>query len=242
MTEAKRDYQAALRPPAARPQYAWYGLGQIAEAQDDTVAARDFYAKAVTADPDYALAAERLAALGGPPRAAIADPQAAGALHPAKPCRRPARYAGIIRLRDQAGRSDGTMCCSPPAPQADQDPAPAGRAAKRLRRPAACQRSAARPPNRPRQFVRQTPRGSVRRGEVQLGAWRSEAEAKAGWDKAQAQAAELLAGSQPHVVAADLPGKGRYYRLRVSPASGQSRGQFCDSLTAKGVGCFPVRD
>jgi cell division septation protein DedD len=80
------------------------------------------------------------------------------------------------------------------------------------------------------------------KGEVQLGAFRSEAEAKAGWGKAQAQAADLLSGYQPHVVAADIPGKGRYYRLRLSPASGVSPRQFCDSLTAKGVGCFPVRD
>ena len=79
-------------------------------------------------------------------------------------------------------------------------------------------------------------------GEVQLGAWRSEAEARAGWQKAQVQARELLAGLRPHVLAADLPGKGVYYRLRVSPGAGVSRSQFCDRVSAAGVTCFPVRD
>ena len=82
--------------------------------------------------------------------------------------------------------------------------------------------------------------GSSATSEVQLGAWRSEAEARAGWQKAQGRARDLLAGLQPHVVAADIPGRGRYYRLRVSP--GTSRSQFCDSLGAKGVTCFPARD
>lgn len=77
---------------------------------------------------------------------------------------------------------------------------------------------------------------------MQLGAWRSEEEARAGWNKAAANAPDLLAGLQPHVVAADIPEKGRYYRLRVAPGGGLSRSQFCDSLTAKGVACFPARD
>ena len=40
----------------------------------------------------------------------------------------------------------------------------------------------------------------------------------------------------------DLPGRGRYYRLRVAPAPGANRSQLCDSLAAAGVACFPVRD
>jgi hypothetical protein len=80
------------------------------------------------------------------------------------------------------------------------------------------------------------------KGEVQLGAWRSEAEAAAGWEKAEQQAQSFLAGLKPRVMMADLPGRGRYYRLRVTPAAGQSRSQFCDDLTARGIACFPVRD
>jgi cell division septation protein DedD len=97
-------------------------------------------------------------------------------------------------------------------------------------------------PPAPVQPARQAAANQSAEGEVQLGAFRSEAEARAAWAKAQTQAAELLSGREPRVVVADLPGKGRYYRLRVIPASGVSQRQFCDSLTAKGLGCFPVRD
>jgi cell division septation protein DedD len=97
-------------------------------------------------------------------------------------------------------------------------------------------------PPAPVQSARQPAADHSAKGEVQLGAFRSEAEARAAWAKAQGQAGEFLAGRQPHVVVADLPGKGRYYRLRINPASGVSQRQFCESLTAKGLGCFPVRD
>jgi tetratricopeptide (TPR) repeat protein len=74
LTEARRDYLASLSLGSARPQFTYYGLGQIAEAQHDKEAARGFYAKAVGADPGYRLASERLTELGGPPETAIADP------------------------------------------------------------------------------------------------------------------------------------------------------------------------
>jgi hypothetical protein len=79
-------------------------------------------------------------------------------------------------------------------------------------------------------------------GEVQLGAWRSQAEAEAGWDKARGAAPGPLGRLQPHIVMADLPGRGRYYRLRVAATPGQSRAGLCDRLVAQGVACLPARD
>ena len=78
--------------------------------------------------------------------------------------------------------------------------------------------------------------------EVQLGAWRSQAEADAGWAKAKAKAPNQIGRLNPRIVTADLPGKGRYYRLRTSPAAGQSQAALCDSLMATGLACIPVRD
>jgi hypothetical protein len=77
---------------------------------------------------------------------------------------------------------------------------------------------------------------------VQLGAWRSQAEAQAGWAKATAKAGEALDGLSPNIVAADIQGKGRYWRLRVSPTVGQSETRFCAVLVAKGLACLPARD
>jgi tetratricopeptide (TPR) repeat protein len=79
------------------------------------------------------------------------------------------------------------------------------------------------------------------KGQVQLGAWRSEEEAGAGWNRAMRQAPDLLDGLSPHIVAADVPGRGRYYRLRAGPVAGPA-GELCAALTARGQDCIPARD
>src|ERR1700753_2055236 len=75
LDEAKRDYRAAFGA-GSKGQYVWYGLGQIAEGQKDVATARDYYARAIIVDPNYALASERLGAPGGPPNTVVAGSQA----------------------------------------------------------------------------------------------------------------------------------------------------------------------
>jgi len=77
--------------------------------------------------------------------------------------------------------------------------------------------------------------------EIQIGAWRSAAKAEAGWEEAKALAGPVLEGLHPQVVAADLPGKGRYFRLRVRAMTSDGAAQTCAGLTAKGVRCVLVR-
>lgn len=197
--EAKRDYQAALAVGSSKPQFPYYGLGQIAEAQHDPEAARGFYAKAVAADPGYSLAADRLAALGGPPEGGLAEPDRI-VLHP--PESEPAPETKAVALHPPRARR------SPP-PQA-----PA------LLRPALDGPSDGNSP------------------EAQLGAWRSEPEAQAGWEKARSRAGGLLAGLSAHIVRADLPEKGRYFRLRVATPN---PGKLCDGLREAGIACLPAR-
>ena len=79
-------------------------------------------------------------------------------------------------------------------------------------------------------------------GEVQLGAWRSAAEATAAWDKAKARAGGALDGLSPHIQTAEVPGRGRYFRLRVRSGPGEGPDQMCAHLMAKALDCFPVRD
>ena len=247
LTEAKRDYQAAFGA-GSKGQYVWYGLGQIAEAQKDAVTARDYYARAIIVDPNYALASERLAALGGPPDTVVASSQTPILLKP--PGAPPTLLAKTMQ---PAGADSPDITLRPALDQAAKRPAPV----QSIKQPVSDQSAKQPPPDQPAKQPAVEPAAKPpalvqsaklpapdqsAKGEVQLGAFRSEAEAKAGWGKAQAQAADLLSGYQPHVVAVDIPGKGRYYRLRLSPASGVSPRQFCDGLTAKGVGCFPVRD
>ena len=78
--------------------------------------------------------------------------------------------------------------------------------------------------------------------QVQLGAWQNEAAALEGWNHATRQAGELLQGVMPHIVTADLPGKGRYYRLRATPARGTDPDRLCQALVAKGLDCILAPD
>jgi tetratricopeptide (TPR) repeat protein len=77
--------------------------------------------------------------------------------------------------------------------------------------------------------------------QVQLGAWRTETEAAEGWDRAVKKADGVLEGYSHHIVAADLPGTGRYYRLRVLTDKSASRA-LCTALQAKGLACIPARN
>jgi tetratricopeptide (TPR) repeat protein len=230
--QAKADYQAALGA-GGKAQYAWYGLGQIAEAENDMFAARGFYAKAVTADAGYTLASERLAALGGPPEGAIGNPQAPIVL------KAPAPSSGEVQTAPLTPPPAEPKAAASAAPPADAPIVLHPPVQKRASPPRQVQASAAPSPStvlRPA-----LDQSGAAKGEVQLGAWRSEEEARTGWNKAALKAPDLLAGLQPRVVAVDIPEKGRFYRLRVSLPQEANRGQFCSSLTAQGVACFPVR-
>lgn len=249
LMEARRDYLAALSVGSGKPQYSYYGLGQIAEALHDTITARSSYTKALAADPDYSLASERLAALGGPSDSAIAD---AGkvTLRPPATSASPADMRNFRAVTEASREPDRTIVLRAPRGSGgdtvtSRPLATTGRAATSTLQP----RAPAPPAGHKvrglalRPALDQWGTAPVRgAGEVQLGAWRTQAEADAGWGKAKAVAPRALVGLNSHVVLADLPGKGRYYRLRVSPGPGQSQVGLCDSLMASGLACLPVRD
>ena len=245
--DAQRDYQAALSAPSGKRQYSWYGLGQIAEAEADMIAARRFYAKAVTADPGYILASERLEALGGPPESAITDPQDKIVLHP------PRVNGAAKSALEVTKEADGIIVLQPPQLAAAARALPVALKAPRHEVPNQISDA---PPDRKRSLATVALRPALDQpvrtrhaaepghggSEVQLGAWRSQGEASAGWEKARLRAGEVLNGVSPHIVTADLPGRGRYFRLRVDVTAGQSQSEFCAGLSARGVACLPARD
>ena len=262
LIEARRDYLAALSAGGGKPQYSYYGLGQIAEALQDTLTARSSYARALAADPDYSLASERLAALGGAPEGTLADADKVTLRAPA-PVAPPADAARGFKVATEASKEpDGTIVLRPPRTRSGdnyrQSPnspdnvvlrppgAQARPVAERTVRaaPMPSKKPALRPAldQRERAPVQSSVQTSSQTGgtEVQLGAWRSQAEAEAGWDKAKAKAPEILGSLRPHIVTVELPGRGLYYRLRISPA-GQSQKVLCDNLVAAGVACIPIR-
>jgi len=75
---------------------------------------------------------------------------------------------------------------------------------------------------------------------IQLGAWRSEGEAKQAWNRLQGIAAAILGGKAPVIVPVDLPGKGRYFRLRVAQPDTRSASRSCAALKAGGQACILV--
>jgi tetratricopeptide (TPR) repeat protein len=192
LREARADYEQSMRSGNPHPEYPDFGMGQIAEALGQPAAAVEYYRSALAANPQFALAEDRLVAMdaGGVATAATVD-------------------AAPTRAARHGRRLKGK-----PAQVADVDAAP-------LLKPTISDTAA--------------PAGGR---SVQLGAYRSEAEANDAWNHAQKSAGELLAGRTPNIVAVDLPVKGRYYRLRVSRLDAAEAAHLCASLRARGTGCI----
>ena len=74
---------------------------------------------------------------------------------------------------------------------------------------------------------------------LQIGAFKSQAEAAAAWKTYQAKHAALLSGYSDNVQQADLGEKGTWYRLRVGGfADKEVATALCDRLKADGGACM----
>lgn len=73
---------------------------------------------------------------------------------------------------------------------------------------------------------------------LQIGAYKSEAEANAAW-KSYETKHPIAGGYSPDVKQVDLADKGIWYRLRIGPfADKAAASAFCDKLKADGANCF----
>jgi tetratricopeptide (TPR) repeat protein len=220
LEDARRDYLAALKGTNPNPQYPFFGLGQIAEAEGDGEAARGYYSKALAAAPGFTLALERLQAMGAPVEGPSGLPADTGVI-----VLKPPPYGAVpeIALHPPGEKHAVSAAVLPRRAQ----PAP-------VMPPASVEWGA---PLRPTIVDG----GPAQRGALaQLGAWRSEQEARDGWTVAQGNAGGLLAGLVPVIVRAEVAGRGTYWRLRVAPAGTVT--QFCAALAQRGLACIPVRD
>jgi cell division protein FtsN len=74
---------------------------------------------------------------------------------------------------------------------------------------------------------------------LQIGAYKSQAEADDSWKTYQAKHSALLSGFSPNVKQVDLGDKGVWYRLRVGGFSDKDAASaLCDKLKADGGNCF----
>jgi cell division septation protein DedD len=77
---------------------------------------------------------------------------------------------------------------------------------------------------------------------LQIGAFKSQADAATAWKAYQAKHAALLAGYSDNVQQVDLGEKGTWYRLRVGGfADREVASALCDRLKADGGACIPGR-
>ena len=77
---------------------------------------------------------------------------------------------------------------------------------------------------------------------LQIGAYKSQAEAEAAWKTYRAKHPAILSGYSPDVKMVDLGVKGTWYRLRVSSfADKNAAAALCAKLTAEGGACFPAK-
>jgi hypothetical protein len=74
---------------------------------------------------------------------------------------------------------------------------------------------------------------------IQIGAFKSQAEADAAWKVYSARHGALVKGYSPNVLAADLGEKGTWYRLRIAGFTDRDvAAAVCDRLKAQGGACI----
>ncbi|HEU0095931.1 MAG TPA: SPOR domain-containing protein, partial [Rhizomicrobium sp.] len=77
---------------------------------------------------------------------------------------------------------------------------------------------------------------------LQIGAYKSQADADAAWKSYKAKHAALLSGYNSDVQQADLGEKGTWYRLRVGGLGDKEVATaLCDRLKSDGGACIPGR-
>ena len=78
-------------------------------------------------------------------------------------------------------------------------------------------------------------------GILQIGSYKSEADAGAAWIAYKARHSALLVGLTPDVKQVDLGAKGTWFRLRIVTADKGAAIALCDKLKAEGAACIPAR-
>ena len=241
LAEARADYLASIAAGNSHKEYPDFGLGQIAEASGQIEEARGYYRAALTVNPQFTLASERLNALGNAAPVAAA-PSATAPVANAPVVLRPPG-GGTVHLRPPgqpaapvAPADDGVVHLRPPG-EAVIHLHPPGDGVVHLHPPGARPPAAARLDLKP---AISEGAGAATGRTVQLGAWRSQADAAIAWSRIAAVTGNLMAGLSPQVLPVDLPGRGRWYRLRTGPIDGAPG--LCAALKAKGLACIVVPD
>jgi len=163
------------------------------------------------------------------PKQMAAEPQKPAAAKPApaaKPTTAPAPPKSVAALIQQANSEPPKLAAKPPAkPAAPPAPAAATGAPRALGGQVAAPAAAA--------------SGAY---VLQIGSYKSQADAEAAWKSYKTRHAGLLSGYSDNIQQADLGEKGTWYRLRIGGFSDKEVATaLCDRLKADGGACIPGR-
>jgi len=125
------------------------------------------------------------------------------------------------------------------------EPKPAAKVPPPAAKPAAVATGAPRPLGGGTQMAAATPAAPAAASGgyvLQIGSYKSQADAAAAWKSYKARHAALLSGYSENVQQADLGEKGTWYRLRIGGFSDREvANALCDRLKADGGACIPGR-
>ena len=108
-------------------------------------------------------------------------------------------------------------------------------------KPAPVQTAAVTPPPAAKPVVA-TPAPAATGGALlQVGSYKSEADANAAWAAYKAKHASLVGGLPPDIKQVDLGAKGTWYRLRIVAGSKADAAALCSKLIAEGGACIAAK-
>ncbi|MGB8601332.1 MAG: tetratricopeptide repeat protein [Rhizomicrobium sp.] len=242
LDEAGRDYEAVLAladgQVDASGAYAHYGLGTIALAKQDIVAARAHFDRALAIIPQLQMAVQARDDIDRtyPDRAVNSQPadkadiaEDFGSVHLHPPVHRHNAPSGDVTASAARKAADCNRAAGPALrlslPSATTCVAPARKVARRVA---------------PRPLSVSPPAAQTGGYAIQLGSYRSHDVAMGAWDHFAGRAAGALAGLSPVVMVADLPDRGRFYRLRAIVDSSAAAADLCRTLSVQGLDCLAV--
>lgn len=211
----EEDEGAAKSAPASAPAQTAAAVPQSAPVQAPPQAAPEPVAQAPSPAPQPA---PKMVQAAPPP------PKAAPVVTPAPAAQVPSAPAVATKPPAQLGLAHPAPVT--PAPVTTPPPKAVAAPAKAAPAPAPVKAAAVKP----------VPAGNYL---LQIGAYKSEADALAAWKIYQSKHAVLLNGFGPDVQKADLGDKGIWYRLRIASfADKDAASALCERLKAQNASCF----
>jgi hypothetical protein len=173
--------------------------------------------------------------------AALAPPAAAPAPPPAPPAAAPPPPPAVPT--PAAAAATPSPVAAPPAAAPPASPAPARPALSPAALAAARELGIAVAENSPRPAASRTAAAGRAGGlRLQLGAMRSETEARGAWERLKHQNSDLLGRLSAVAIRADLGGKGVYYRIQAGPvADASTADRICGELRQRHLACVIAR-